>query len=221
MSSRMQRKKEEKNKGILDAAEKLVAEKGMDYMTMKIVAKKADVATGTLYLYFKNKGSLLAAINARINNELNIYLKEKLDLYQTGIGKVMIMGQATIEFCMLNPQKWKAITELYQMKIKDPEDPHVQEFLAATEEMVHMMADSYKQGIKEGSIREDLDPITTSIYNRMAWSNAFTPTTEQIMLLKRNKISQEQYLKVAGDLIARSTRKISSKDLNTNKNLKI
>jgi len=213
MSSRMERKKEEKKKSILDAAEKIVAKDGMAGMTMAKVATGTDVATGTLYLYFKNKGSLLAAVNARLNQEFNAYLKEKINEYSTGSEKVRAMGEATVEFFAAHPQKWMAVTELYQMKVHDPEDPHVHEFLKATNEMVQMMADGYRQGIKDGTIRKDLDPVPTAIFNRMAFSNAFTPTTEQKLLLKHNKIDFEHYLQVAFELIVRSTHEIIPDDL--------
>jgi AcrR family transcriptional regulator len=209
MISRMQLKKEKKKKAILDAAEKIVAERGMAGMTMGQVADAADVATGTLYLYFKNKGSLLAAINARLNRQVNIYIKEKMDLQRTGLEKVVAMGQATVEFFMGNPQKWKAVTELYQMKVQDPQDPNVQDFLEVTNEMVQMMARAYQQGIEEGAIRQDLDPVATAIYNRMAFGNAFTPTTEQKILLEHNEIAQERYLSVAWSLISQSTREFT------------
>lgn len=208
MIPRMQFKKEKKKMAILDAAEKIIAKKGMAGMTMGQVADDADVATGTLYLYFKNKGSLLAAVNARLNREVNHYMQQKMSLYQAGSEKVRAMGQATVEFFMGNPQKWKAVTELYQMKVQDPQDPHVQDFLEVTDEMVQMMAQAYQQGIEEGTIHEDLDPVATAIYNRMAFGNAFTPTTEQKMLLERNKISHERYLAVASGLIVRSTHKV-------------
>lgn len=215
MSYRMQRKKEEKKKAILDAAEQLVAEKGMAGMTMGDVARKSDVATGTLYIYFKNKASLFAAVNAGINREYNRYLQEKISKYNTGSEKVRAMGDITVDFFLKNPQKWQAITELYQMKVQDFEDQNVQDFLTEVNYMVQMMADGYRQGIKEGTIYEDLNPVATAIYNRMAFGNAFTPTTEQKMLLEHNKITQEQYLTVAGDLIVRSTHKILTKDQNS------
>jgi AcrR family transcriptional regulator len=208
MSSRMQRKKEKKRKAILDAAERIIAERGMAGMTMGQVAVDADVATGTLYLYFKNKGSLLAAVNSRINGAVNHNIKEKMARYQTGLEKVMASGTAVIEYCLGHPQQWKAVTELYQMKAEDLKDPNVRDFLAEVNHMVQMMAEAYRQGIEEGTIREDLDPIPTAIYNRMAFSNAFTPTTEQKMLLELNNINQERYVSVATDLISRSTRKV-------------
>ena len=208
----MKRKKEERREAILDAAEKLIAENGMAGMTMDQVAKEADVAKGTLYLYFKNKNSLCAAVNARINKEANQVIKEKMSLNKTGLDKVKALGAATIEFCLKNTQEWKAITELYQMKVEEPEDPNVQDFIYEVNAMVQMMAKAYRQGINDGTIREDLDPVTTSIFNRMAFSNAITPTTEQKILLELNEISMEHYVGVAGDLINRSTRKTCLED---------
>ncbi|MBI5680480.1 MAG: helix-turn-helix transcriptional regulator [Methanobacterium sp.] len=205
MSKRMERKKEEKKKVILDAAEELIAKKSIIYMTMDQVAKEADVAKGTLYLYFKNKESLCAAVNTRLNREINCCIKEKMDLYATGSEKTLAVGTAIIEYSIKNPQKWKTATELYQMSIDNPEDPNVQEFMGEVNKMVHMLAAAYRQGISEGDIRKDVDPVPTAIYNRMAFSNVLALTSEQSMVLKLNDISQKRYLSVAWNLINRST----------------
>ncbi len=205
MSSRMERKKEERRETILNGAEYLIAKHGYKSMTMDQVALIADVAKGTLYLYFKNKSTLCAAVNARINKQLNQHMKEKMDLYDTGSEKLVAAGTAVIEFSHQNPQKWKAGAELYQIKFKDPEDPNVQDSLHEANITVHMLADAYRRGIKEGTIRNDVDPIPTAIYNRMVINNAFTPTSEQKLLLELNNISQEHYLSVSWNLINRST----------------
>lgn len=205
MSTRMKHKKEEKRKIILDAAEELIAGKGIHTMTMDMVAGEADVAKGTLYLYFKNKDSLAAAVNANINKELNKHMKEKIGLCKSGTEKIIAIETAVIEYSRKNPQKWKAGIELSQMKLKGPEDPNVQSLLDEIDNMVQMLADAYRQGIEEGSIRKDVDPVSTAIYNRMAITNAFSPTSEQLMLLKRNNISPEHYLDMTWSLINRST----------------
>lgn len=205
MSTRMKRKKEEKRKIILDTADKLIAEKGTRYMTMDQVAKEADVAKGTLYLYFKNKESLCAAVNARLNREMNSCIKEKMNLYSTGSEKTVAVGTAIIEYSLKNPQKWKTATEIYQMSMNNPEDPNVQEFMGEVNKMVHMLAAAYRQGISEGDIHKDVDPVPTAIYNRMAFSNVLALTSEQNMILKLNNISQKRYLAVAWNLINRST----------------
>lgn len=201
----MERKKEEKKEAILDAAEKLIAMHGFRSMTMEQVATKADVAKGTLYLYFKNKNTLYAAVNARIHHKLNETIKNKMESYPTSSEKIIALGTAIIEFSHKNPQKWKAGTELYHIKFKDYDDPNVQDSLNEANNSVHMLADAYHQGIKEGTMYKDLDPIPTAIYNRMALINAFTPTSEQEMLLELNNIGQEHYLSVSWNLINRST----------------
>jgi len=212
MSKRMNRKKEEKKKAILGAAEKIIAEKGPYTMTMDEIAREADVATGTLYLYFKNKTSLCAAVNASLNREVNAEMKKSMALYETGSEKVRAAGTGIVQFVFKHPQKWNAATELYQIKFDDPKDPNVQELIDEDDIGIQMFADAYRQAIKEGDLREDIDPVPTAIFFKMAFSNAFTPTTEQKLLLKRNNIDMNHYLEVARDLIIRSTHKTRPED---------
>ncbi len=57
--SRRERAKLEKERRILDAAQELFREKGFEATTTKEVAERADIATGTLFLYAKDKNDLL------------------------------------------------------------------------------------------------------------------------------------------------------------------
>ena len=52
---------------ILDAAVQVFASRGFHQATVRDIAKRARVADGTIYLYFKNKGDLVLAILNRIN----------------------------------------------------------------------------------------------------------------------------------------------------------
>lgn len=201
----MEEKKEKKKKAMMDAAGKIIAKSGFRDMTMDQVSKEADVAKGTLYLYFKNKDSLCAAVNARLNKELNAVIKEKMENFQTGSEKVVAAGAAVIDFSIKNPQKWNVISELHQMEFEDFKDLNVLRFMREANNMVQMLAEAYGQGIKEGAIREDLDPVATAIFNRMAFSNVINLTTEQKMLLELNNINQEQYLDISWNLMNRST----------------
>lgn len=215
----MERKKEHNKKLMLDATEKLIAEIGINQLTMEKVAQEADVATGTLYLYFNNKEGLFAAVNARINKKINQVIKEKMDLYKTGSEKVVATGTAIVEFSRSYPQKWKVGTELYHIQFEDAQDPNVKEFLHSANEMIHMLADAYRQGIDEGTIHKDVDPVSAAIFSRMAFINAFTLTSEQKMLLELNQISQKQYHSFAWNLINRSTHIKSSLREDSDKSL--
>src|SRR5512132_2839109 len=50
---------------ILDAAARVLVERGLAATTMAEVAEAASVAKGTVYLYFESKAELLAGLRAR------------------------------------------------------------------------------------------------------------------------------------------------------------
>ncbi len=55
--------REEAAKGaIIDAARKIILQKGLDGLSMRSLAKQVGCSPATLYKYFENKGDILAAI---------------------------------------------------------------------------------------------------------------------------------------------------------------
>jgi len=56
------REKELRREHILDTARDLLFQKGINAATMNRIARKAELSVGTLYLYFKNKEDLYAAL---------------------------------------------------------------------------------------------------------------------------------------------------------------
>ena len=58
----MKPRDENKIKQIYKATLKLVKENGFAGTTMQAVAKEADIATGTLYIYFNNKEALVVSL---------------------------------------------------------------------------------------------------------------------------------------------------------------
>ena len=60
--SRRERNKQEKLDRIIAAASELFAEYGVEEVTTQQIADKADIGTGTLFLYAKTKGELLLMV---------------------------------------------------------------------------------------------------------------------------------------------------------------
>jgi len=54
-----------KEEAILDAAHAVFSESGVDGAKVSVIAQRAGVALGTIYLYYKNKAELLDAVVAR------------------------------------------------------------------------------------------------------------------------------------------------------------
>lgn len=65
----MKPKDDEKAKDILVATLKEVESVGLSGLSMEAVAKRAKVATGTVYIYFKNKTALVEALYLQTKHE--------------------------------------------------------------------------------------------------------------------------------------------------------
>ena len=65
-TKRVEQRLAARESAILDAARRVFAEKGYHGSTMREIAAAAGVATGTLYLYFRNKESLYTALLERL-----------------------------------------------------------------------------------------------------------------------------------------------------------
>src|SRR3989338_3175766 len=63
----------EKSLRILEAATRVFAKKGFYNSTIADVAKVAEVAEGTIYLYFKNKDDLLISI---FEHSMDLFIQE-------------------------------------------------------------------------------------------------------------------------------------------------
>lgn len=61
-AGRRERNKQLKLDRITAAARELFAERGVDEVTTQEIADKADIGTGTLFLYAKTKGELLLLV---------------------------------------------------------------------------------------------------------------------------------------------------------------
>ncbi|WP_299519270.1 TetR/AcrR family transcriptional regulator [Winogradskyella sp.] len=65
----MRTKDENKLMAIFDATVSLTAKVGIAGLKMSLIAKEAEIAAGTIYLYYKNKKDLLNAVYTNLKSE--------------------------------------------------------------------------------------------------------------------------------------------------------
>jgi TetR/AcrR family transcriptional regulator len=125
---RRERNKQEKLDRITAAASELFAEYGVDEVTTQQIAEKADIGTGTLFLYAKNKGELLLLVQnstyADALTEGKAAAEEVpgvLDAVMAIIGPVVACNRKQID---------NGRTYLREMVFGDPAEPHHHEALA-------------------------------------------------------------------------------------------
>jgi len=98
IKERKEREKEYRRLSILDAAQKVFFTKGIEECTMDDIANEAELAKGTLYLYFKSKEDIRYEISLRGVEILNKQLHDVLDENLSGLENLLNVGWTFINF---------------------------------------------------------------------------------------------------------------------------
>jgi AcrR family transcriptional regulator len=119
---RVLRKRERTRAELVAAAEHLVADRGMDAVSIDDITEAADVAKGTFYTHFADKSDLGAAIA----HSIRVELEEKVTALNDGIGDAalrMANGLSTfLAFAITQPVRVRALLRLIP-SIVDPDMP--------------------------------------------------------------------------------------------------
>ena len=98
IQERKEREKVRKREVILKAAEKIFFKNGYEKTTMDEIAEKAEYSKGTLYLYFKNKEALYAAIMLRSIDIFIKILEEEISKAKGGSARLAAIKKAYLKF---------------------------------------------------------------------------------------------------------------------------
>lgn len=82
------RRREDKTSAVLDAAMALLAEGGLEGLTLQAVAHRLGIVTTALYRYFPSKDALLAALQRRAVSEVHAHLSAELGRVPSVVGRV-------------------------------------------------------------------------------------------------------------------------------------
>jgi len=162
---RRQREKQRRRNDIIDAAEKVFfTQKGYEHATMDDIARAAELSKGTLYLYFKDKEELLAAVNQRGMKILRSLLEKKAHTAQNGLECIGLLGEGYYHFSVQYADYFRTMQE---KKIfihnYDTESETVQACISEAMSILGLVATCIRTGIEDGSIRGDIDPRRAAV----------------------------------------------------------
>lgn len=140
---------------ILDAAVVEIARRGFYQTTVAMIAKRAGVADGTIYLYFANKEEVL------------------FSLFDRAMRRFITEGNARLEDALDAPEKLRRITELHLGLVGQDRDlaiitqvemRHSLHFMdqasrSQVGQYLEILGKVVRQGQEEGCFRLDLDPV--------------------------------------------------------------
>lgn len=157
--SRRQREKEARRRAILDAAERLIAERGLWATTMEDVATEAELSKGTLYLYFDTRDALCAAIAERKMGEAAPQLEQALADAPTGLDKIRAALEFHCETFRKNPHLLRMASTWMLAGIQcAPDAPDLVEYRQRLGRLMGLVVQAIEDGQRDGTVRDDVDP---------------------------------------------------------------
>lgn len=94
---------------IIRAAREILSQESLNGTSIKSIAKKAGIATGTFYLYFTNKDALIETVVQEMYQELLDLIKEERSQYELVFDKL----KASMEICLKVFIQEKALARIF------------------------------------------------------------------------------------------------------------
>ncbi len=152
VTERRIREKERKRSTMLDAAESILLEKGLDHLSMEDVAGRAEVSKGSLYQYFQNKNDLVLGICYRATHLLNESFKEVLESNRSGLMLVRELGERYLNYVKDHPQYYssmKFLDNLHSSGVGGESD-YLELCTQNRQEGFRLMVEAIQRGIDDG-----------------------------------------------------------------------
>lgn len=191
--SRRERERERRREQIIRAAEKAFFARGYDRVTMDEIAEEVEVNKALLYYYFKNKESLFFAVNLYGVRILHSMYRRCLELDTDGYGKVRAMVEALYSFSKEHPDYFRIYCYSGTERFELSESEDAREIVDLRTGMWRLMVEAIMEGMNDGSIRSDLDPVELSIYIHTLAINALNLDFTSRMVLEARNISRDRF----------------------------
>jgi TetR/AcrR family transcriptional regulator len=165
IESRRLEGKERRREVILDAAETLFAARGFDLAKMEEIARSARVSRALLYLYFKDKNELHAALCLRGLELLRQRFADARGRHARGLDQIRAIGRAHIGFVQEFPVYFNAMARA-EAQHTELEDAHsvCHRIMRASQAVHAETIAALLAGQRDGSIRSDLgEPLVAAM----------------------------------------------------------
>ncbi|WP_069130144.1 TetR/AcrR family transcriptional regulator [Rhodohalobacter halophilus] len=178
---------------ILDVSKELLLKHGFSKMSMRKIAKKANVTATSIYLHFKNKDDLLLALVEESIAKLNLVLRNSLDESVSPVAQLESLADAYVDYALENPQEYEII---YMVRPEEmPKYPR--EKFQQVRQIYELLAGIIRKG-QEQQLFDVEDPLV-SAYTLWAQIHGVV----SVILGKRldTRIPNERFLSLAKDHI--------------------
>jgi TetR/AcrR family fatty acid metabolism transcriptional regulator len=189
----------DKRTRILKSAVKVFAQKGFYHAKVSEIAKRAGVADGTIYLYFKNKDEILISI---FEEELGKFIAEvqaEMAVEPDLIVKIRKYVHAHLRFVKKNPK----LAQVFQLELRQS-NRFIKEYTGSKlKEYLNLVGNLIEQGQREGLFRSDVHPGLA----KRALFGALDEIATHWVLLKNGRYDLEESANQIADIFIGGLRK--------------
>ena len=115
IAERREREKEALRTRIVEAARDIVSEEGLDALSMRAIAQRAEYSPATIYLYFRDKEALLREVIQKGFERMGEYMREELEevgTAATAAEQYLALGRGYVRFAIENTAYFRVMFEL-------------------------------------------------------------------------------------------------------------
>ncbi len=160
MSSEERRRKEKENRknAILKAARKLFFERGFKSVTVDLIAAKAEVSKGSIYLYFDSKEEIYTQILISANIERHKEIENFAKQEGNASDLLLTFARNYIDFFFENKELFRILMTfmLHADNMNLTEDQNTQ-LIHTTNENIRVISEILQKGVESGEFVADFD----------------------------------------------------------------
>lgn len=185
-------KSEDKHQRIIRAALKVFAKKGFYNSRVSEIAKEAEVADGTIYLYFKNKDDILISVFETEMKKMISSMKKELSKYRDPIEKIRMFAFQHLNMITEN-QDWAEVAQVELRQSSKFMREYVKDHYI---DYLNIFAYIIQEGQEKGIFKEN---INTGIAKR-AFFGALDEMGRYWVLSRSRRYSVEESAKQISDM---------------------
>jgi AcrR family transcriptional regulator len=153
--------RETRQKYVRDAARRLLATKGIENTSMEDIAQAVEYTRRTLYAYFPSRDEIclqvfIDALSARWAAQRQALAEAAAE---TGLARILVWGESFYAYSRANPYSLQ-LNVYFDLKGIDRERINAETFArfeALNTELAEGLRAIFRQGVKDGSLRPDLE----------------------------------------------------------------
>ncbi len=162
--ARSTKQREERRRVLLEAALHCFNERGYAETSVAMITKRAELSTGTFYLYFQSK----VEVFSYLYNEAIDMLKPRFAKAAQSTGgtyqKLLAIGEAYYDFYQEHRNYFRilAVLHINQTEFAESDLPINQHIDSNARELLQIVADIMREGIERGEIQHTDPSLATS-----------------------------------------------------------